>query len=190
MPFTTHPSPMAAWCPPVYRRPDEGSGEIPQTPSTTQGGDHATREERRRRTRWTRRCIQRWRFCERPHGLMPTAQCRSPVSCIGLAGPLREPEPVGRRAHAQALVRPLGVVVHDPAVEGGLQLGDGGDSRSCRRKNPARIVLCSRSTLPFVVGEYGAVSKCGIPFSAQIRSKRTVPGPSPNRAVNTLPLSV
>jgi hypothetical protein len=40
---------------------------------------------------------------------------------------LREPEPVGRRAHAQALVRPLGVVVDDPAVEGGLQLGDGGE---------------------------------------------------------------
>jgi hypothetical protein len=40
-----------------------------------------------------------------------------------------------------------------------------------------------------VVGEYGAVSKCRIPFSAQIRSKRTGPGPSPNLAVNTFPLS-
>ena len=62
-------------------------------------------------------------------------------------------------------------------------------SRSCRRKNSARIVLCSRSTLPVVVGEYGAVSRCRIPFSVQIRSKRTGPGPSPNRPVKTLPLS-
>ncbi len=64
------------------------------------------------------------------------------------------------------------------------------NSRWWSLKNSARIVLCSRSTFPVVVGEYGAVSRCRIPFSAQIRSNITGPGPRPNRAVNTFPLSV
>ena len=45
-------------------------------------------------------------------------------------------------------------------------------------KNSARIVLCSRSTFPVVVGEYGVVSRCRIPLSAQIRSNITGPGPA------------
>jgi hypothetical protein len=44
--------------------------------------------------------------------------------------------------------------------------------------------------LPVVVGEYGAVSRCLIPLSLQIRSNITGPGPNPNLAVNTFPLSV
>jgi hypothetical protein len=41
-----------------------------------------------------------------------------------------------------------------------------------------------------VVGEYGAVSRWRMPLSWQRRSNSTRPGPGPNRAVNTLPLSV
>ena len=63
-------------------------------------------------------------------------------------------------------------------------------TRSTRVKNSARIVLCSRSTFPVVVGEYGAVSRCRMPLSAQIRSNITGPGPRPKRPVKTLPLSV
>ena len=64
------------------------------------------------------------------------------------------------------------------------------NTRSVRVKNSARIVLCSRSTFPVVVGEYGAVSRCRIPLSVQIRSNITGPGPRPKRPVKTLPLSV
>jgi hypothetical protein len=64
------------------------------------------------------------------------------------------------------------------------------NARSLGVKNSARIVLCSRSTFPVVVGEYGAVSRCRMPLSAQIRSNITGPGPVPNRPVNTLPLNV
>ncbi len=63
------------------------------------------------------------------------------------------------------------------------------NARSLGVKNSARIVLCSRSTLPVVVGEYGAVSRCRIPLSVQIRPDITGPGPRPNRPVKTLPLS-
>jgi hypothetical protein len=46
--------------------------------------------------------------------------------------------------------------------------------------------------LPVVVGDRGAVNKCRIPFSAQIRSNITsADDPAgPNRPVNTFPLSV
>jgi hypothetical protein len=64
------------------------------------------------------------------------------------------------------------------------------NDRSLGVKNSARIVLCSRSTFPVVVGEYGAVSRCRMPLSVQIRSNITGPGPRPDRAVKTLPLSV
>ena len=57
-------------------------------------------------------------------------------------------------------------------------------------RNSSRSVLCHRSTLPVVVGDRGAVRMCLMPFSRQIRSNSTGPGPGPNRAVNTLPLSV
>ena len=57
-------------------------------------------------------------------------------------------------------------------------------------KNSARIVLCSRSTFPVVVGEYGAVSRCRMPLSAQIRSNSTSAGRGlVKRPVNCLPLS-
>jgi len=64
--------------------------------------------------------------------------------------------------------------------------------RSAWPKNSARIVLCSRSTLPVVVGQRGAVSRCRIPFSAQIRSNITsaTEPRGPNRPVKTFPLSV
>jgi hypothetical protein len=39
--------------------------------------------------------------------------------------------------------------------------------------NSARMVLCSRSILPVVVGEYGAVRRWRTLFSLQIRSKST-----------------
>jgi hypothetical protein len=51
--------------------------------------------------------------------------------------------------------------------------------------------LCQRSTFPVVVGDRGAVNRCRMPFSAQIRSNNTsaaLPA-GPNRPVNTLPLS-
>ena len=51
------------------------------------------------------------------------------------------------------------------------------NSPSVRVKNSARIVLCSRSTFPVVVGEYGAVSRWRIPLSVQIRSNITGPEP-------------
>jgi hypothetical protein len=51
------------------------------------------------------------------------------------------------------------------------------------------MVLCKRSTFSVVV-EYGVVSRCLMPLLVQIRSNITGPGPMPNRAVNTLPLSV
>ena len=41
-----------------------------------------------------------------------------------------------------------------------------------------RIVLCQRSTFPVVVGDRGAVNRCRIPFSAQIRSNNTYTGPA------------
>jgi hypothetical protein len=64
------------------------------------------------------------------------------------------------------------------------------NARSLGVKNSLRIVLCSRSTFPVVVGEYGAVSRCLMPLSVQIRSNITGPGPRPNLAVKTFPLSV
>ena len=64
------------------------------------------------------------------------------------------------------------------------------NSRSCTRTHSARIVLWNRSTFPVVVGDRGAVNKCRTPFSMQTRSNNTGPGPGPNRAVNTFPLSV
>ena len=49
----------------------------------------------------------------------------------------------------------------------------------------------NRSIFPVVVGERGAVSRCLIPFSRQIRSKSTSTGRWwPYRPVNTFPLSV
>ena len=51
--------------------------------------------------------------------------------------------------------------------------------------------LVPASTLPMVVGEYGLVSSCLIPFLRQIRSNSTSAGRGlPNRPVNTFPLSV
>lgn len=57
-------------------------------------------------------------------------------------------------------------------------------------KNSARSVLCQRSILPVVVGEWGLVKMCLMPLLVQIRSNSTGPVPGPKRAVNTLPLSV
>jgi hypothetical protein len=52
------------------------------------------------------------------------------------------------------------------------------------------MVLWKRSTLPVVVGLWGAVSRWRIPFSRQIRSKSTSPLVRPKRPVKTLPLSL
>jgi hypothetical protein len=50
---------------------------------------------------------------------------------------------------------------------------------------------CNRSILPVVVGEAGLVSRVVIPFSRQIRSKRTsAPIGRVNLPVNTLPFSL
>jgi hypothetical protein len=57
-------------------------------------------------------------------------------------------------------------------------------------RNSRRSVLWNRSTLPVVVGDRGAVSRCLMPFSRHIRSNSTSAVPLPNRPVNTLPLSV
>ena len=109
---------------------------------------------------------------------------------VGGQGAVREPEPLDRRPAATGLVRPGGVVLHHPRIQRGLQVLDRGEHPVMPVKNSARIVLCSRSTFPVVVGEYGAVNRCRIPLSVQIRSNITGPGPRPNRPVNTFPLSV
>ena len=57
-------------------------------------------------------------------------------------------------------------------------------------KNSRRSVLCHRSTLPVVVGDRGAVRRCLMPFSRQIRSNKTSIGLAENRPVSTRPLSV
>ena len=58
------------------------------------------------------------------------------------------------------------------------------------RKSVCRV-WCQRSTLPMVVGEYGLVSRCLIPFLRQIRSNNTSAGRGlPNRPVNTFPLNI
>jgi hypothetical protein len=44
------------------------------------------------------------------------------------------------------------------------------------RQELSRNVLWKRSILPVVVGEYGAVSRCLMPFSLQIRSNGAGPG--------------
>ena len=54
----------------------------------------------------------------------------------------------------------------------------------------ARIVLCSRSIFPDVVGEYGAVSGCLIPFVVAQLVEAHRPRAETDRVVNTLPLSV
>ena len=63
---------------------------------------------------------------------------------------------------------------------------------TCAASNSLRRVWCSRSILPVVVGEWGVVSRCRIPFSAQIRSNNTseLDPAGSNRPVNTFPLSV
>ena len=54
---------------------------------------------------------------------------------------------------------------HHPRVQRRLRLARWWPTPLMRSKNSARIVLCSRSTFPVVVGEYGAVRMCRIPFS-------------------------
>ena len=63
-------------------------------------------------------------------------------------------------------------------------------SKTLPSRNSRRSVLCHRSILPVVVGDRGAVNRCLIPFSLQIRPNKTSPVPGPNRPVNTFPLSV
>jgi hypothetical protein len=63
------------------------------------------------------------------------------------------------------------------------------DRRDGRSLRPSRISrrrdLCHRSILPVVVGDLGAVRRCVIPLSMQVRLNNTGPGPGPKRAVNT-----
>ncbi len=93
----------------------------------------------------------------------------------------RPPQDWCGRAVLYSLTQPSSAACSSSSVANSLSLGV---------KNSARIVLCSRSIFPVVVGEYGAVRMCRIALSAQIRSNITGPGPRPNRAVKTLPLSV
>jgi hypothetical protein len=89
---------------------------------------------------------------------------------------------------AQRLVRAGLVVVVDPLVQRACAV------LSVRNtwvvSNSVRRVRWNRSILPVVVGERGAVRRCSMPFSRQIRSKRTSTGGWWNRPVNTFPLSV
>ena len=99
-----------------------------------------------------------------------------------------QPEPRKRWHPADRLMRPVMVVGGHPCVE--LAWASARSVKTLPVRNSARRVLCHRWTFPVVAGARGAVSRCWIPCSAQIRSNRTGPGPGPNRAVNTLPLSV
>jgi hypothetical protein len=87
-------------------------------------------------------------------------------------------------------VRPGRVVIGHPRIQGRLQLGQ---RRVLAVRGPDELGPhrpAGRAAFPVVVGEYGLVNRCLIPLSRQIRSNRTGPGPRPNLAVNTLPLSV
>jgi hypothetical protein len=99
-----------------------------------------------------------------------------------------ELEPFDRRHPPDRLMWPLMVVMLHPPVELGLRVPNRGERLAVEELAAQR--LCQRSILPVVVGERGAVKRWVIPLLRQIRSKRTGPGPGPNRAVNTFPLSV
>src|SRR6185312_11886263 len=105
-------------------------------------------------------------------------------------GPVREPEPLGGRPPAAGLVGPGGVVLAHPPVQGRLQLLHCGEQPVLEGEELRPHRPAGRAAFPVVVGEYGLAVRCLIPLSAQIRSNRTGPGPRPNRAVKTLPLSV
>jgi hypothetical protein len=97
-------------------------------------------------------------------------------------------EPLGGDGAVEGLVRPRAVVITDPLVEFPLRRGRLENTR--RVSNSARSARWNGSILPVVVGERGAVSRCLIPCSRQIASKRTSTGGWWNRPVNTRPLSV
>ena len=62
----------------------------------------------------------------------------------------------------------VGVVVVHPGIE--LTLGSLGSRERRGREELLVDTLVKRSILPVVVGELGAVSRCEIPFSMQMRS--------------------
>jgi hypothetical protein len=93
---------------------------------------------------------------------------------------------------SQRLMRPLGVVVVHPGIQSLLQLRDRGVLVIMLGEELGPYCLMPALHLPVVVGDRGAVNRCRIPFSAQIRSNTTsaeLPA-GPNRPVKTLPLSV
>ena len=82
------------------------------------------------------------------------------------------------------------VVFLAPGIDRGLGASIEANGPASSRKSVCRV-WCQRSTFPVVVGEYGLVSSCLMPFLRQIRSNSTSAGRGlPNRPVNCLPLSV
>jgi hypothetical protein len=71
-------------------------------------------------------------------------------------------------------VRPDIVVLLDPLIQRGCAASS--VANTCPARNSARKLRWKRSILPVVVGERGAVNKCSMPFSRQIRSNSTSTG--------------
>ena len=150
-----------------------------------------------------------WTSQRAPAWCLPTQTCCQATQTTPLAptrretqsSPLRSPptdragarrgpdEAVRRGGHVQRLMRPLAVVVARP-TRPARPARPAATGNSCPVGNSARRVRWNRSIFPVVVGDRGAVSRCSMPFSRQIRSKSTSIGGCPNRPVNTLPLSV
>jgi hypothetical protein len=83
------------------------------------------------------------------------------------------------------------VVALHPGVDGSLRGLDAGERPGSVEQFAGRSVLCQRSIFPVVVGERGLVKPVVMPFSRQIRSKRTSAGYGlVNLPVNCFPLSV
>jgi hypothetical protein len=99
-----------------------------------------------------------------------------------------QPEPFDGGPVTEALMVPVSVVGLDPGVEGGLGVVDGGEGGEVEELTTHRLV----EPLHLAGGgrRVRAVSRWRMPWSWQIRSNATGPGPAPKRAVNTLALSV
>jgi hypothetical protein len=101
----------------------------------------------------------------------------------------REPLRRGdRRLLVEGLVRPIGVVLVHPRIDGGLSSLDRFE-RALLVEELGTEGAWHRSTFPFWFGEASAVSRWVIPLRRQILSDSTSPA-LPNRSVNCFPLSV
>ena len=81
------------------------------------------------------------------------------IGCRARFGRVGEPEPFPRHRHPDALMRPLDSCssrTHASSCACASSI----ESNTLPFKNSRRSVLCHRSTLPVVVGDRGAVSRC------------------------------